>query len=136
MSASITRASSPLEAIRASGVRVATVLYSAAFRLDQPDGWDAERPYAELAAEIMWPYVAGSIERRDFDAVVADHAALQRDVEVHADEHALARQLQITNRAFRHGACCPPALPAPLHPSRRYSPLATIFRSRSTQRFE
>ncbi|MEZ5266583.1 MAG: hypothetical protein R2755_33405 [Acidimicrobiales bacterium] len=33
---------------------------------------DAERPYAELAAAIMWPYVAGSIERDRFDALVAD----------------------------------------------------------------
>ncbi|MGE0726586.1 MAG: threonine synthase [Acidimicrobiia bacterium] len=37
-----------------------------------PAGWDAERPYAELAAAIMWPYVAGSIERDRFDALVAD----------------------------------------------------------------
>jgi threonine synthase len=37
-----------------------------------PDGWDAERPYADIAADVMWPYVAGSIDRAVFDAVVAD----------------------------------------------------------------
>ena len=28
-----------------------------------PADWDAERPYAELASAVMWPYVQGSIER-------------------------------------------------------------------------
>lgn len=37
-----------------------------------PQDWDLERPYAELAAAVMWPYVEGSIERGTFDAVVAD----------------------------------------------------------------
>ncbi len=37
-----------------------------------PQDWHLERPYAELAAAVMWPYVEGSIERGTFDAVVAD----------------------------------------------------------------
>ena len=32
-----------------------------------PDGWDQVRPYAEVAAEVMWPFVVGSIDRADFD---------------------------------------------------------------------
>ena len=42
-----------------------------------PSGWptehtaDPELPYAEYAAEIMWPFVDGSIERSDFDAICA-----------------------------------------------------------------
>ena len=34
--------------------------------------------------------------------VVADDAALERDVEVDADEHAPALELEIANRAFGH----------------------------------
>ncbi len=29
------------------------------------EGWDVLRPYHEVAAEVMWPYVEGSIERAD-----------------------------------------------------------------------
>ena len=42
-----------------------------------PSSWptehtaDPELPYAEYAAEIMWPFVDGSIERSDFDAICA-----------------------------------------------------------------
>ncbi len=37
-----------------------------------PDDWDVERPYAELAAAIMWPYVEGCIDAETFAALVAD----------------------------------------------------------------
>lgn len=37
-----------------------------------PDGWADPQPYATLAAAIMWPYVEGTIERADFDAIVTD----------------------------------------------------------------
>ena len=41
--------------------------------------------------------------QRRLDArVVADDAVLQRDVEVHADENALALEIQIFDREFRH----------------------------------
>ncbi len=33
---------------------------------------DPDAPYAEIAAEVMWPFVEGSIERSAFDAIVAD----------------------------------------------------------------
>ncbi len=36
--------------------------------LDQLRG----RPYAEVAAEVMWPFVAGEFERPEFDALVAE----------------------------------------------------------------
>ncbi len=32
---------------------------------------DPELPYAQFAAEIMWPFVAGTIDRHDFDAICA-----------------------------------------------------------------
>ena len=32
----------------------------------------SNKPYIEVAAEIMWPFVEGSIEREDFDAIVAE----------------------------------------------------------------
>ena len=35
------------------------------------DGIDVDRPYAEVAADVMWPFVAGSIDRADFDRIVA-----------------------------------------------------------------
>ena len=51
-----------------------------------PAGWENERPYAELAAEIMWPYVGrggdATLERHEFDAVVADAYATFRHREV------------------------------------------------------
>jgi threonine synthase len=34
------------------------------------------RPYAEVAAEVMWPFVAGEFERAEFDALVADTYAV------------------------------------------------------------
>jgi threonine synthase len=40
-----------------------------------PDGALARfagQPYAEVATEVMWPYVEGSIDRDDFAAIVAD----------------------------------------------------------------
>lgn len=36
----------------------------------------AEMPYAEVAVEVMWPYVAGSIPRDDFAAMVHDSYAV------------------------------------------------------------
>ncbi len=36
----------------------------------------AGRPYAAVAAEVMWPYVEGSVDRAAFDAMVADAYAL------------------------------------------------------------
>jgi threonine synthase len=36
-------------------------------------GWnDADRPYADVAVDVMWPYVEGSIERADFERIVAE----------------------------------------------------------------
>jgi threonine synthase len=36
-----------------------------------PDGWDRPRPYAELAAEVVWPYVDGSsLARPDLDRMI------------------------------------------------------------------
>ncbi len=36
------------------------------------DGFDGKRPYADVAVDVMWPYVEGSIERADFEGLVAD----------------------------------------------------------------
>ena len=33
-------------------------------------GWEAPRPYADVAVDVMWPYVEGSIERDDFERIV------------------------------------------------------------------
>lgn len=30
-----------------------------------PDGWDQPRPYHDVATEVMWPFVEGSLERGD-----------------------------------------------------------------------
>jgi threonine synthase len=40
----------------------------------EPDALDrfADLPYQEIAAEVMWPYVDGSIEREIFHTIVAD----------------------------------------------------------------
>ena len=36
-------------------------------------GWDdPARPYADVAVEVMWPYVEGSIDRADFERIVAE----------------------------------------------------------------
>jgi threonine synthase len=38
-----------------------------------PDGWSEPRPYAELAADVLWPYVEGSpVARADLDRMVAE----------------------------------------------------------------
>ena len=45
-----------------------------------PESWptldsaavDPHRPYADTAIEVMWPFVAGSIERADFESIVRD----------------------------------------------------------------
>ncbi|HYZ98194.1 MAG TPA: threonine synthase, partial [Acidimicrobiales bacterium] len=38
-----------------------------------PTGWQRPRPYAELASELLWPYVEGSsLPRAVLDEVVAD----------------------------------------------------------------
>lgn len=34
--------------------------------------WSIERPYKDVAVEVMWPYVDGSIERAEFEAIVAE----------------------------------------------------------------
>ena len=36
----------------------------------EPATWRAPRPYADVAVEVMWPYVEGSIDRSAFDAMV------------------------------------------------------------------
>ncbi len=38
-------------------------------------GWEEERPYADVAVDVMWPYVEGSIERADFERIVHDSYA-------------------------------------------------------------
>ena len=38
----------------------------------RPDGVARGRRYADVAVEVMWPYVEGSLERDDFAAMVAD----------------------------------------------------------------
>ncbi len=38
-----------------------------------PEAWDEPRPYAQLAAEVLWPYVEGSpLTRSDLDTMVAE----------------------------------------------------------------
>ncbi len=39
----------------------------------------ADLPYADLAVEVMWPFVAGTIERADFERIVADAYSVFRD---------------------------------------------------------
>ena len=46
--------------------------------------------------------VADGRQRRADARVVADHAVLQRHVEVDADEHALALQVEVADRELRH----------------------------------
>jgi threonine synthase len=41
-----------------------------------------ERPYADVAVEVMWPFVAGNIDRPDFERIVADTYATFRDPSV------------------------------------------------------
>ena len=42
----------------------------------------ADLPYAEFAAEVMWPFVSGSIERSDFEAICVDAYATFSDPDV------------------------------------------------------
>ncbi len=37
-----------------------------------PDLWSEPRPYAEVAAEVMWPYVEGTLDRDDLAEIVAE----------------------------------------------------------------
>jgi threonine synthase len=37
-----------------------------------PVGWDTARPYHEVATEVMWPFVEGSIERADLARMVEE----------------------------------------------------------------
>ena len=64
-------------------------------------------------------------QRRADPRVVADDAVLQRDVEIDADEDALALEIEIPDRKFHRPAN-----------GSRYRPFVTSSRSRSTQRFE
>src|SRR3546814_10377763 len=41
-----------------------------------PALWSEVRPYADVAIEVMWPYVEGSIDRADFEAMVHDAYAV------------------------------------------------------------
>jgi threonine synthase len=36
-----------------------------------PELWGEVRPYAEVAVDVMWPYVEGAIDRPEFEAMVA-----------------------------------------------------------------
>ena len=46
------------------------------------DGLSADAGYVEVASRVMWPYVAGTIEHHDFDALVAESYATFRDPDV------------------------------------------------------
>jgi threonine synthase len=37
-----------------------------------PSAWSAVRPYAEVATEVMWPYVEGSLTRDELAAIVTE----------------------------------------------------------------
>jgi threonine synthase len=37
-----------------------------------PDDWATPRPYAELAADVIWPYVEGAMGRDELDRMVAE----------------------------------------------------------------
>ena len=86
-------------------------------------------------------------QRRGDAGVVADHAVLERHVEVDADEDALAGDVEVANRAVwsrvRHGVARTGALGSEScsgyvrdERERSYRPAATSLRSRSTQRLE
>src|SRR5690606_41008731 len=34
--------------------------------------WATERPYADVATDVMWPFVEGSVRRDELEAMVAD----------------------------------------------------------------
>ncbi|MDP1819489.1 MAG: threonine synthase [Acidimicrobiales bacterium] len=46
------------------------------------DGFDGKRPYHEVATDVMWPYVEGSIEREAFAGLVAEAYAAFHHPEV------------------------------------------------------
>ena len=87
------------------------------------DGWDVVRPYHEVATEVMWPFVEGSIEQADLARMVEDAYATFEHPEVcpvvelpdpkHGDLHLLELfwgptlafkdvALQIVGRLFDH----------------------------------
>jgi threonine synthase len=37
-----------------------------------PSTWAGARPYAEVAVDVMWPYVEGSVDRSAFEAIVTE----------------------------------------------------------------
>jgi threonine synthase len=51
-------------------------------RLGAPPAPGVRRPYVDVAVEVMWPYVAGTIERDTFTAIVADAYATFESSEV------------------------------------------------------
>ena len=87
---------------------------------DLPDGWDAPRPYADLAADVLWPYVEGSpLGRTDLDDMVAaayatfDHPDVCPLVEIEPGLHVVELfhgptlafkdvALQLVGRLFDH----------------------------------
>jgi threonine synthase len=60
-----------------------------------PADWSTPRPYAELAAEVVWPYVEGAFGRAGLDAMVAgayatfDHPDVVPLVEVEPGLHVM-----------------------------------------------
>jgi threonine synthase len=60
-----------------------------------PDGWDHPRPYPQLAADVIGPYVDGALSRPELDAMVAesyatfDHPEVCPLVEVEPGLHVL-----------------------------------------------
>jgi threonine synthase len=87
---------------------------------DLPDGWDAPRPYADLATDVLWPYVEGSpLGRAELDAMVAaayatfDHPDVCPLVEIEPGLHVVELfhgptlafkdvALQLVGRLFDH----------------------------------
>jgi threonine synthase len=85
-----------------------------------PDGWDVPRPYANLATDVLWPYVEGSpLGRADLDAMVAaayatfDHPDVCPLVEIEPGLHVVELfhgptlafkdvALQLVGRLFDH----------------------------------
>jgi threonine synthase len=87
---------------------------------DLPAGWDAPRPYADLATDVLWPYVEGSpLARGELDAMVAaayatfDHPDVCPLVEIEPGVHVVELfhgptlafkdvALQLVGRLFDH----------------------------------
>jgi threonine synthase len=84
-----------------------------------PSGWAEVRPYADAATEVMWPFVEGSVDRSDFEAMVHDayatfeHPDVCPVVELADDLHVLELfwgptlafkdvALQLVGRLFDH----------------------------------